>query len=94
MRIEVTRTGGLAGIARHATLDTSTHPDGPHLADLAASILAAPASSSPPSPPAPSVPDGFTYTITVDHTRTAHCADPHLTPAQRELITAVLHEGA
>lgn len=39
------------------------------------------------------VPDGFHYDITVDG-RTVHCADPHLTPEQRELIQLVLKEGA
>lgn len=86
MRIEVTRTGGLAGIPRTAALDTSTHPDGPHLTALAESALASPS-------PHPPVPDGFTYTLTIGP-RTLHCADPHLTPAQRELITRVLAEGA
>ncbi|MYS22210.1 hypothetical protein GA0115240_13916 [Streptomyces sp. DvalAA-14] len=87
MRIEVVRTGGFAGIPRTATFDTTTHPDGPHLAALAEKVL-----STPPSPH-PGVPDGFSYTITAG-SRTVRCADPHLTPAQRELIQAVLGEGA
>ncbi|MFC4035550.1 protealysin inhibitor emfourin [Streptomyces polygonati] len=87
MRIEVVRTGGFAGIPRTATLDTATHPDGPHLAALADKILAAPSSRHP------TVPDGFTYTITAGP-HTIRCADPHLTPAQRELIEAALGEGA
>jgi hypothetical protein len=87
MRIEVLRTGGFAAIRRHAAVDTSTHPDGPRLAALAESALTTPA------PTHPAVPDGFSYTITID-TRTLHCTDPHLSPAQRELIQAVLGEGA
>ncbi|WP_449336532.1 protealysin inhibitor emfourin [Streptomyces kanasensis] len=39
------------------------------------------------------VPDGFHYEITVDG-RTAHCAEPDLTDAQRELVSRVLREGA
>ncbi|WP_405581318.1 protealysin inhibitor emfourin [Streptomyces sp. NBC_01190] len=97
MRIEVTRTGGFAGIRRNATVDTAGHPDGPHLAALATAVLA---SSSPSLTPAATqtihprvVPDGFSYTITAG-SRTTHCADPHLTDAQRELIEAILGEGA
>ncbi|MEW1866225.1 hypothetical protein OG896_27535 [Streptomyces sp. NBC_00669] len=88
MRIEVVRSGGFAGIPRRATLDTADHPDAPHLEALARAALTPPGDH----PRAP-VPDGFTYTLTVD-TREVRCADPGLTPAQRELITAVLHEGA
>ena len=39
------------------------------------------------------VPDGFHYEIVVDG-RTVHCADPHLSDAQRELVRTVLKEGA
>jgi hypothetical protein len=87
VRIEVTRTGGFAANARHATLDTKGRPDAGRLQTLAEAALA-------PADPLRPVPDGFSYTITVDATRTAHCADPHLTAAQRELIQTVLGEGA
>ena len=88
MRIEVTRTGGFAGITRSATLETAGRPDAAHLESLAHTVIAAP-------PPAglPRVPDGFHYEITAAG-RTIACADPHLTPAQRELVRAVLAEGA
>jgi len=86
VRIEVVREGGFAAITRHAAVDTAAHPDGPRLAALAAQALTAPS-------PHPGVPDGFRYTITAGP-RTIQCADPHLTAAQRELITAVLGEGA
>lgn len=88
MRIEVVRSGGFAGIERRATLDTADHPDAPRLTALAEAALAA-ASPRPPR----GVPDGYHYEIHVDG-RTAHCADPQLTPAQRALITAVLGPGA
>ncbi|WNI15427.1 protealysin inhibitor emfourin [Actinacidiphila sp. ITFR-21] len=87
MHIMVTRTGGFAGIRRHAEIDSATHPNGAHLATLAKSALATPPSAHP------HVPDGFTYTITVN-SHTVTCSDPHLTPAQRELVRAVLGEGA
>jgi hypothetical protein len=86
MRIEVARSGGYAAIPRHAALDTAGHPDAGRLHALAEAALT-------PAPPHPGVPDGFHYTITVD-ARTVSTADPHLTPAQRELITEVLGEGA
>jgi hypothetical protein len=39
------------------------------------------------------VPDGFHYEITAGG-RTVHCADPHLTEAQRQLVRMLLKEGA
>jgi hypothetical protein len=87
VRIEVVRTGGFAGIPRSATLDTTSRPDGPYVTALARDALSAPPSGHP------GVPDGFSYTITAG-SRTTHCADPHLTDAQRELIEAILGEGA
>ena len=88
MRIEVTRSGGFSGIVRHAALDTAGRPDAGHLHALAEAAL------TPDRPiERPPLRDGFTYTITVD-TGTVRCADPDLTPAQRELITQVLGEGA
>ncbi|WP_438488039.1 protealysin inhibitor emfourin [Streptomyces sp. S186] len=88
MRIHIRRTGGFAGIERHAEIDTDDHPDAAELQTLAAHALAA----AHPTPPA-GVPDGFRYTLTVDG-KTAYCAEPHLTDEQRELITRVLKEGA
>jgi hypothetical protein len=88
MRIDVTRTGGFAGIGRSASLDTTGRADGPRLEELAREIAA-----EAPRSGAHGVPDGFTYVLTLDG-RTLQCADPHLTPAQRELVQAVLGEGA
>jgi hypothetical protein len=88
VRIEVTRTGGYAGIGRSAILDTSGRADGPFLETLAHKVAA-----QAPHSGAHGVPDGFHYEITVDG-RTIHCADPHLTPPQRELIQTVLGEAA
>lgn len=88
MRIEVTRSGGFTGVSRHAVLDTADRPDAGRLHALAEAALTPP----PPGTHRP-LPDAFSYTLTID-TRTVECADPHLTPAQRELIAEVLGEGA
>jgi len=88
MRIVISRTGGFTGIERRAELDTSGRPDANHLTALAHRALTAAAGER-----SPGVPDGFHYEITVD-SRTVHCADPHLTHDQRELIRMVLREGA
>ncbi|MFD7239814.1 protealysin inhibitor emfourin [Streptomyces syringium] len=90
MRIAITRTGGFAGIERRAELDTSGRSDATHVQALAHRALAV---SPEAGATARGVPDGFHYEITVD-SRTVHCADPHLTPEQRELIQLVLKEGA
>ncbi|MEU6809704.1 protealysin inhibitor emfourin [Streptomyces sp. NPDC046831] len=88
MRIEVRRTGGFAGIERHAEVDTSGLPDAPEWQALAEKVLA----TGQGTPPA-GVPDGFSYEITVNG-RTVYAADPRLTPEQRQLVTKVLKEGA
>jgi len=88
MRIQVRRTGGFAGIERHAEVDTAGRPDAEEWRALAEGALA----SGRGTPPA-GVPDGFGYEITVDG-RTVYCADPRLTDEQRALVSRVLKEGA
>ncbi|MGV9811467.1 protealysin inhibitor emfourin [Streptomyces cellulosae] len=88
MRIQVRRTGGFAGIERQAEVDTSGRADASEWHALAERALTA-GRTTPPA----GVPDGFSYTITVDG-RTVHCADPELTEEQRALIRRVLKEGA
>ncbi|WP_338696310.1 protealysin inhibitor emfourin [Streptomyces sp. Q6] len=88
MRIQVKRTGGFAGIDRHAEVDTAGRADAHEWHALAERALAA-GRGTPPI----GVPDGFSYTLTVDG-RTVYCADPRLTEEQRKLITRVLKEGA
>ena len=88
MRIQVRRTGGFAGIERHAEVDTAGRPDAEEWRALAEGALA----SGRGTPPA-GVPDGFSYEITVDG-RTVYCADPRLTDEQRALVSRVLKEGA
>ncbi|WP_328871288.1 hypothetical protein OHT76_14815 [Streptomyces sp. NBC_00287] len=88
MRIQVRRTGGFAGIERHAEVDTSARPDAPEWHALAEKAVAAGRGTPPVG-----VPDGFSYQITVDG-KTVYCSDPRLTEEQRKLITKVLKEGA
>ncbi|MCX0243755.1 MULTISPECIES: protealysin inhibitor emfourin [Streptomyces] len=88
MRIQVSRTGGFAGIARHHEIDTSGLDDAQEWEALAGAALADGQAAAPRG-----VPDGFSYRITVDG-ETVHCADPRLTEAQRALISRVLKEGA
>jgi hypothetical protein len=88
MRIQVRRTGGFAGIERHAEVDTSGRPDALEWHALAEKAVAA-GRGTPPI----GVPDGFGYQITVDG-KTVYCADPRLTEEQRKLISRVLKEGA
>ncbi|GLF93788.1 protealysin inhibitor emfourin [Streptomyces yaizuensis] len=91
MRIEVTRTGGFAGIERHAGIDTDDLPDTADPAgwrELAGRVVTG-AGAVPPR----GVPDGFGYEITVDG-RTVYCAEPDISDDQRELISRVLRTGA
>ncbi|MFJ2025066.1 protealysin inhibitor emfourin [Streptomyces sp. NPDC087897] len=88
MRIQVSRTGGFAGIARRGELDTEGREDASTWRSLAEQALSS-ARNTPPT----GAPDGFRYEITVDGT-TVYCADPDLTGAQRTLISRVLEEGA
>ncbi len=87
MRIQVTRTGGLAGRTTRAELDTADRIDAPHVHALAREAVAG-ASRAPTY----GVPDGYHYAIEVDG-RTVHCADPKLTDCQWELISLVLRQG-
>ncbi|MBT2377510.1 metalloprotease [Streptomyces sp. CB00316] len=88
MRIQVTRTGGFAGISRHHEVDTEGRQDAAEWESLAEEVLA----TAPDAPPS-GVPDGFRYRITVGD-RTVYCADPDLTGAQRTLVSRILKEGA
>ncbi|MCW5248986.1 MULTISPECIES: protealysin inhibitor emfourin [unclassified Streptomyces] len=88
MRIQVRRTGGFAGIERHAEIDTAGRPDADEWRALAERVVASGRGAPPPG-----VPDGFGYEITVDG-RTVYTADPRLTDEQRRLISRVLKEGA
>ncbi|MGW7108146.1 protealysin inhibitor emfourin [Streptomyces xanthophaeus] len=89
MRIQVIRTGGFAGIERRAEVDTTGRPDEDEWRALAQLALR----PGPPGHGSDRVRDGFSYRITVDG-RTVSCQDPHLSDAQRTLISRVLKEGA
>lgn len=89
MRIEVIRTGGFAGIERRAEVDTSGRADEAEWQALAQLALR----PGPPGPAGGPVRDGFSYRITVDG-RTVSCQEPHLSDAQRALISRILKEGA
>uniref|UniRef100_A0AAU2JM31 Metalloprotease n=1 Tax=Streptomyces sp. NBC_00049 TaxID=2903617 RepID=A0AAU2JM31_9ACTN len=89
MRILVERTGGFAGIERRAEVDTADRPDEDEWRALALLALR----PGPPGHPGDLVRDGFSYRITVDG-RTVSCHEPHLSDAQRSLISRVLKEGA
>ncbi|MFF3820356.1 protealysin inhibitor emfourin [Streptomyces bluensis] len=67
MCIRVTRSGGLAGLTRHAELDTGDRPNTAELERLATEAIVA----RHPKPP-PGIPDGFQYDIT--GTTTPHTA--------------------
>ncbi|MDQ1045415.1 protealysin inhibitor emfourin [Streptomyces sp. V4I2] len=88
MRIQVRRTGGFAGIERHAEVSTSGRTDAHEWHALAEKAVAAGRGTPPVG-----VPDGFSYQITVDG-KTVYCSDPRLTEEQRKLISKVLKEGA
>lgn len=88
MRIQVRRTGGFAGIERHAEVNTSGRPDAHEWHTLAEQAVAMRPGRCPHRRS-----DGFSYEITVDG-KTVYAADPRLTEEQRSLISRVLKEGA
>ncbi|MDH6110451.1 hypothetical protein P3T36_003489 [Kitasatospora sp. MAP12-15] len=87
MRIQVTRTGGLARHTTRAELDTAERLDAPHVHALAREAVAGAARIA-----SYGVPDGYHYEIVVDG-RAVHCADPKLTDSQHELVSLVLRQG-
>ena len=88
MRIEVARSGGFAGLIRRAEVETAGRPDAARLEALARTALA----DARGTTLRPVVPDGFVYRVSVDG-EPFRCADPHVTPAQRALVQAVLEQG-
>ncbi|MGZ9935226.1 protealysin inhibitor emfourin [Streptomyces sp. NC-S4] len=88
MLITVTRTGGFAGRERTASVETECRADGPELERLAELALSGegPAGQHP-------VPDGFSYSVSVDG-KLMELQDPYLTEDQRQLIDAVLGAAA
>ncbi|AWZ06240.1 MULTISPECIES: protealysin inhibitor emfourin [unclassified Streptomyces] len=80
MLITVSRSGGFAGVDKVRKIDTSVRRDAAEWEDLVRRVL-------------PSVADGFHYRITVDD-QVIDLDETVLTGDQRELIRAVLGEGA
>lgn len=82
MKISVTRSGGFAGLTRHAEVDTEGRPDADALHAL---VDRADLGGREPSTGRP---DRYTYRISVDG-RTAHVGEEDLDDPTRELIDRV-----
>ncbi|HEY3685697.1 MAG TPA: protealysin inhibitor emfourin [Streptosporangiaceae bacterium] len=87
MKISVTRSGGFAGMTRHAEVDTAGRAD----AD-AWHALVGRADLGAEGPPA-GRPDRYVYRISVDG-RTAHVGEADLDDPTRELIDRVFESGS
>lgn len=85
MRIEVTRSGGFAGITRRAVVDTAHRQDAPDWVALAQR-------AEEPAPDEAAVADGFTWTIQVD-TWHVVLTDDALQGPLRELAERALAEA-
>ncbi|MGG8406253.1 protealysin inhibitor emfourin [Streptomyces sp. 12297] len=88
MLITVTRTGGFAGQERQGAVTTECRADRAEL-----ELLAERALSDDRSVDQPPVADGYHYVVHVDG-KVMELHDPYLTENQRQLIRAVLEEGA
>lgn len=86
MRITVTRTGGVAGIRRHAEVDTATRDDAEAWHRL---VRAADLDHAPEQRPAA---DRFVYRVRVDERETT-VGEADLTGPLRDLVDSVLAEG-
>ncbi|MBA8991479.1 hypothetical protein FHW23_002748 [Curtobacterium pusillum] len=87
MRIDVRRTGGLAGTTRGWRVDTDVCEDPAGWSDLVEALPRA-----APSDPAPAVRDDFTWTITVERT-TVSIPGSRLDGPWAALVTRVRDEG-
>ncbi|WP_448319300.1 protealysin inhibitor emfourin [Streptomyces sp. CO7] len=90
MRIEVTRSGGFAGLVRRALVDTDGLADAEEWHRLAAAAVTEGAGPSGAGSP---VRDGFRYEIAVDGSPVVEAGEHDLTPAQRDLTARALAEG-
>ncbi len=84
VRIEVTRSGGFAGITRRVVVDTAQRDDAHDWVELAQR-------AEEPAPDTPAVPDGFTWSIRVD-TWHVVVGDGALRGPLRELAERALRE--
>ena len=87
MRIDVRRTGGLAGLARGWWVDTDACDDPSGWSDLVGALP-----RDAPSAPAPGVRDDYTWTITVERT-TVTIPGTRLDGPWAALVTRVRAEG-
>lgn len=87
MRIEVSRTGGVAGIVRRGVIDTDGRDDADDWKAMAAAVHAAPATE-----PDDQVRDSFTWSIQVDSQHTV-LGDTALSGPLRDLAERALREG-
>lgn len=88
MRIEVSRSGGVAGMTRRGVVDTDATDD---TAGWEALVAAAQFVAAPP-PAASPVRDGFTWTVVVGEQR-AQLGDTQLAGPLRDLAERTLREG-
>lgn len=86
MLIEVSRSGGVAGMTRRGVIDTDARDDAEGWVALAGQALPIPASAAEP------VPDAFTWSIRLDTEQTV-LGDGALTGPLRELAERALREG-
>lgn len=95
MRVAVTRSGGFAGITRHARLDSADHPAVARLIgeiDLPDAGAAPPGSGQPgETSPAPGA-DRFVYDIEIGN-RAVRVGEADLSEPLRRLVEHVLAHG-
>lgn len=94
MFIEVVRSGGIAGLTKHAHIDTTTIADEESvrewqdLVEQARPLLLGHRHTDPPEHER----DGFVWTVSVDDT-TCRISDSSVTGALRDLAQRTLREG-
>lgn len=92
MRIEVSRSGGVAGMTRRGVVDVDTSTDPTGWQELVRAALPA-----TPAPPDPAVRDGFTWSITIVSTQVpsthVQLGDGQLAGPLRDLAERALREG-
>lgn len=88
MLIEVSRSGGVAGMTRRGVVDTDARED----ADVWVALAVRSQPVPTPAPAAEPVRDGFTWSIRLDAEHTV-LGDGALTGPLRELAERTLREG-
>lgn len=88
MLIEVSRSGGVAGLTRRGVVDTDGRDDAEAWVALASAALPVPTTAPDPA----GMRDGFTWSIRMDAEHTV-LGDGALTGPLRELAERTLREG-